>query len=214
MDHKELLMIGFLIAGLLVLKNTGNVTEFFQGMPQRSIYRERVRQAGPSVGDFVEIPGTYQSLLSPNSGGGTLDYGSQILYNLPDNKHLRTVDYKASDPLTYANIVTENYCNSAGSCGANGSGMGNGLNNSGVANATAKTMNNLKYTDTTDLLPVQNMNGQILNAIGQEVQQPVIYDRFMYANQKSKLVQGADFIRGDLPIIPVETGWFLSLIHI
>jgi len=33
--------------------------------------------------------------------------------------------------------------------------------------------------------------------------QPVIYDRFMYANAKSRLLKDDDFIRGSLPIVPV-----------
>lgn len=38
--------------------------------------------------------------------------------------------------------------------------------------------------------------------------QPVTFDRFMYANKKSRRRTGGDPIRGDLPIIPQNTGWF------
>jgi hypothetical protein len=38
--------------------------------------------------------------------------------------------------------------------------------------------------------------------------QPVVYDRLMYANKRSRLLEGADFIRGDLPIFPQNLGWF------
>ncbi len=38
--------------------------------------------------------------------------------------------------------------------------------------------------------------------------QPVVYDRIMYANRRSRLLEGSDFIRGDLPIFPQNLGWF------
>ena len=39
--------------------------------------------------------------------------------------------------------------------------------------------------------------------------QPVIYDRFIYANKKSRLYSQGDSIRGDLPIIPAQGNWFV-----
>lgn len=47
---------------------------------------------------------------------------------------------------------------------------------------------------------IMDVNGEMIN--------PVIYDRLIYANQKSRLLEGADFIRGDLPIRPINLGWF------
>lgn len=41
-----------------------------------------------------------------------------------------------------------------------------------------------------------------------ELIQPVTYDRFMYANKKSRNRALGDSIRGDLPIVPVNMGWF------
>jgi len=40
------------------------------------------------------------------------------------------------------------------------------------------------------------------------VEQPIIYDRFIFANQRSTLQGQGDRIRGDLPILPNNTGWF------
>jgi hypothetical protein len=37
---------------------------------------------------------------------------------------------------------------------------------------------------------------------------PVVYDRLIYANKRSRTLQNADFIRGDLPIRPINLGWF------
>lgn len=47
----------------------------------------------------------------------------------------------------------------------------------------------------------------ILDSEGNIIQ-PIVYDRIMYANRRSKLLEGADFIRGDLPIFPQNLGWF------
>ena len=57
----------------------------------------------------------------------------------------------------------------------------------------------LEYTETTDMLPVGDMT--TVNALG-DVQQPIVYDRFMFANQKSRLPGLGDYFRGDLAIVP------------
>lgn len=54
-------------------------------------------------------------------------------------------------------------------------------------------------------LPVRDMTA--LNASGDNVQ-PIVYDRYIYANRNSNLRSKGDFIRGDLPIMPCNTGWF------
>jgi len=41
-----------------------------------------------------------------------------------------------------------------------------------------------------------------------ELIQPIQYDRFMYANKKSRNRANGDLIRGDLPIAPINMGWF------
>lgn len=62
----------------------------------------------------------------------------------------------------------------------------------------------------TSMLPVQDMSGQFVNELGEEVTQPIVYDRYIYANQKSVVQAQGDFIRGDLPIVPDDTQWFAS----
>ncbi|ABF82137.1 hypothetical protein MIV107R [Invertebrate iridescent virus 3] len=47
----------------------------------------------------------------------------------------------------------------------------------------------------------------LLTADG-DASQPIVYDRFIYANKKSRLRQHGDPIRGDLPIIPHNSDWF------
>ncbi len=48
---------------------------------------------------------------------------------------------------------------------------------------------------------------KIVNKDG-SVEQPIIYDRFIFANQRSRLQGLGDRIRGDLPILPNNSGWF------
>jgi hypothetical protein len=54
-------------------------------------------------------------------------------------------------------------------------------------------------------LPVRDMTA--LNAAGDSVQ-PIVYDRYIYANRNSRLRGQGDYFRGDLPIMPCNTGWF------
>ena len=51
-----------------------------------------------------------------------------------------------------------------------------------------------------------------INAAG-EVIQPVVYDRFVYANRNSRLRSQCDPIRGDLPIVPCSASWFRPSVH-
>lgn len=59
------------------------------------------------------------------------------------------------------------------------------------------------YTNILSALPVGDMSSSSV-----EGDQPIIYDRAIYSNQKSRLRGGADWIRGDLAIVPNKTGWF------
>lgn len=42
-----------------------------------------------------------------------------------------------------------------------------------------------------------------------EMKQPIIYDRYIYANRNSRLRGLGDPIRGDLPIVPISGSWFV-----
>jgi hypothetical protein len=42
-----------------------------------------------------------------------------------------------------------------------------------------------------------------------EMKQPIVYDRYMYANRNSRLRGQGDPIRGDLPIVPLSGNWFV-----
>jgi hypothetical protein len=51
------------------------------------------------------------------------------------------------------------------------------------------------------------------SAEGKLAKQPIVYDRFIFANQKSNLYALGDHIRGDLAITPCKTGWFRPSVH-
>ena len=57
-----------------------------------------------------------------------------------------------------------------------------------------------------NLLAVEPLNPLGVSEDGEL--QPIIYDRYMYANKKSRLSSQGDSIRGDLPIMPAKGNWF------
>ena len=73
-----------------------------------------------------------------------------------------------------------------------------------------------EYTQVSDMLPVNDMEtvASTMNRQDPSIQskagkqsrsgtQPIVYDRFVYANAKSRLRNSSDPFRGDLPIVPV-----------
>jgi hypothetical protein len=42
-----------------------------------------------------------------------------------------------------------------------------------------------------------------------QISQPIVYDRYIYANKNSRQRGAGDPIRGDLPIVPVSGNWFI-----
>lgn len=218
------------------------IKETFAGMPSASmkVIRERVYQNPSTQRGFYEVPGGFQSSLSPRAAG-MVDYGAFIRYNQPDIKNL-AVDPNRPLMAQQAvssqgcscpqNDVVEGYCTGCGSvAGCRKGGQGTGTANlashgigvqktsnlvpSGFAPQSAmQVQDSLDYTPVTDMLPVQDMsNGQMVNALGENVAQPIIYDRFIYANQKSRLYAQGDWLRGDLPIVPLQKGWFSPSSH-
>lgn len=182
------------------------------------------REAGVSKGDLFSIPGGQQSLLSPRFSN--VDYGAQIRYNTPSYEHMGV----PADPLGYSKMLgnggntKENYCYQCGGGCRNGSQCNKGgisaealhpMSQMSQSANYMNSLNNLDYTPTEDLLPVPDMKtmNMAAQALGDIVEQPVVYDRFMYANQKSTLNAQGDPIRGDLPIVPESTGWFRPSVH-
>ena len=69
--------------------------------------------------------------------------------------------------------------------------------------------------NTNSSIPVSSMRAAASPGAGEgdgddsgNAEQPIVYDRLMYATSKSKLRQHGDHIRGDLPIVPCQQSWF------
>jgi Family of unknown function (DUF5850) len=152
--------------------------------------KERVfanSEQGVAKGDFYSVPGQYQPALNPRFSN--LNYGANIRYKMPSHKNL-AVPY---DPLTFGDMVHENF--------------GNVETPRKVENFSDE---NFEYPEATDMVPVGDMN--TVNSLGETVQ-PIVYDRFIYANRNSRLRALGDPIRGDLPIVPCSGNWFRPSVH-
>lgn len=141
------------------------------------------------------VPGTYQSDLSPRFNPNGLN--SYVKYNPPLEKNMAsypndplTVNQENYEPIELANMVEKpvireefNTCK----------------------NASAEEYNNMNKqltdmgSEAHNQLPIQPMNG------GSPSEEPIYYnaDRYVFALQKSRLYGRGDFIRGDIPIIPI-----------
>ncbi len=122
------------------------------------VYDASAPFGGQGNGDFMSVPGTFQSMVPPRFG--MLD-GAVI------------------------SVPTKN-----------------GSINPGIA----PLYNNLDQ-DAMAFNPSSPLQQGIMDDNGEMIQ-PVVYDRIMYANRRSRLLEGSDFIRGDLPIFPQNLGWF------
>lgn len=227
MSNKILITsLGVLAMALFALNLQKNSIENFAGnLPNFTYKVDRVAQQGDG---FYTIPGNYQSSLSPRFSN--VDYGANIRYNMPSIRNLGSPD----TPLTFGNMVqdcskvVEGYCGSCNgknidmvenycrSCGAGCSVRQVRPSSSEMPLAGfsqgdhGKEMNSLEYTEAVDMLPVNDMT--MMSADGQH-EQVITYDRFMYANQRSRLYGLGDPIRGDLAIIPCKNEWFRPSVH-
>lgn len=160
---------------------------------------------------FVSVP-QFQSMLSPRFSN--VDYGAHIRYNNADYKNQAV----PCDPLTFGDMARENYVQyqrGAPSCRPGGLnktipvGGGYELPSNYADGNKNQVLNQLysesTYPDATDTLPIGTMT--TADADG-NVTQPVVYDRFMFARPQGRLRAAGDPIRGDLPIVPCQSGWF------
>lgn len=152
-------------------------------------------------------PPNFQNVLSPRlSNQG---YGAYINYNLPDDKNLAV----PTSPLGLSNMVSEGFCSNGG-CGSVQSCRPGGVPSNKQSMDSDVQFNpsyvnaqsSLDYSgDIVDELPLQDMT--VMSANG-ESGNVVIADRFMFANQKSRLAGLGCTLRGDLPCKPDNLSWF------
>lgn len=70
-----------------------------------------------------------------------------------------------------------------------------------------KYIDPLSYVDPSEVLPGDDMSSLKYGDKLASDPNTYVYDRLIYANQKRRLNEGADWIRGDLPIYPDNRGW-------
>ncbi len=201
--------LGALFLAVKFLKKD-DLKEGFFGQPFPMTYKVNSVSQNRATGDFYEVPGLFQAQLSPRFDNSQL--GAYIQYNMPNVNQLGS---DPTDPLSMKNmayrspntptIITEKY-----------QGALMDVPQAGQAQMHSSAQHfggqNLKYSEAVNELPVQPM-GALVNANGENMQQPIIYDRFMYANARSRNFGNGDPIRGDLPIAPNNSGWFQVSVH-
>lgn len=180
-------------------------------------------------GDFVSIP-NFQATLAPRFSGME-SYGANIRYNMPEKKHQGVPCH----PLTFADHAggsngAEHFTQENMTCGQQGCGVADcgrggvqspmtfgspppeagyasGNYNEEIMKAHAGP-GGMPAAEST--VPVGDMT--VVDAMGQTVQ-PIVYDRYIYANRNSRLRGLGDMIRGDLPIVPCAAEWFRPSVH-
>lgn len=222
-----------IVAGFMYKKHRDNKASTenfgFGGLPSMTWKRDRVMagsQQAAAKGDFYSVPGTYQAILEPRFSN--TQYGSNIRYNLPSYDNMAA----PCEPLTFGNMAREDYQEDYVGCGSCGGGCSAATCGKGGAPASIRAgapmmdgdysagnygevldeldAGGMAYPETTDMVPVGDMTS--VNALGETVQ-PIVYDRYIYANRNSRLRSLGDPIRGDLPIVPCAADWFRPSVH-
>lgn len=225
-------LIGLVLAVLAIcnlnVARAAPITEAFGMNPSQTWKVDRMTAtngAAAAKGDFYSVPGTYQAILNPRFSN--VDYGANIRYNMPSYENQAS----PCNPLTFGNMAKEGYTREKYQpstekygCGANGCNKGGapksfngGAPNTEPAYASGnynqlldQAYSGSSYPEITSTLPVGNMT--TVNAAGETIQ-PIVYDRFIYANRNSRLRSQGDPIRGDLPIVPCAAEWFRPSVH-
>lgn len=181
-------------------------------------------------GKFFSTP-NFQGILAPRFSNA--QYGANIRYNMPDRENMAV----PCEPLTFGNMAKENYipgthgspaqqpqpasregyCGNGNGdaplCGKGGYGIGHKV---GSDYEVPPGYTNGNWQQVFDSLPAegQNLGSSLpigtmstMDASG-NVDQFVAFNRIMVANNKSRLRSLGDPIRGDLAIVPCQTGWF------
>lgn len=202
-SNSLLLLVGLSMIALLIGQNK-NIVEHFGMIPARTVRTEQVIEetCGPKKGMMYSVPGTFHAAIPPRQA--STDYGAGLRYKMPDDQYLGT---SMGSIHQEAPPTKENY----GSCS-------NNMISSNVPQANYSASN---YGTKLASLPRRQVVSQVrsevpqqalkVNALGQMEQpecNPIVYDRFIYANQKNRNLVGADFLRGDIPITPQPSQWF------
>lgn len=164
-------------------------------------------------GEFYEVQGNYSANLNPRFAN--IDYGANITYNLPPENYLAS----PVNPLTFSNMTKEgyNYSNDdscvpktvyQGSAPIAPANYAGGNFNKVMESTYKESKNPRGVNDIQRNLPVKDMTALKGEGDNNDNTQPIVYDRYIVANLKSRQSALGDPIRGDIPIVPNDNGWF------
>lgn len=209
-------MIGILVAAIVVvgLATCNQKTEGFWNIPSRTWKVEKMYSdpGHSNRGDYFQTP-HFQSLLSPRFSN--VNYGPNLRTQFPSYSNMGV----PQNPLGYPKGKQQQLA----PIRVKSSPLGTPVNPHSSHQASNTYANGNYNTVVNDL---RSMGGGAISTdtvaqgaaapmIGEdgEIQQPIVYDRYIYANRKSRLRSGGDPIRGDLPIVPDSGNWFTPSVH-
>jgi len=173
--------------------------------------------------DMYMVPGTYQSNIAPRFSN--TNYGANINYNIPCRDVLATpvnpvpmvsVEQTVQvQPVVDEGFCIQGQCNQAqlvearplDNCCSTDIYPGASYAAGDFNQVSAAAYDPTEYPDVQSMIP-----SGTLDSLGESCQ-PIVYDRYIYANRNSRLRSQGDPIRGDLPIVPCNTGWFRPSAH-
>lgn len=208
------------------MKLRKNTIENFAGMPYPMTWKINREVTVPQCNKkpkMFSVSGNYQSSLSPRFSNVN-GYGTRIRYSKPCQEVMGVPEH----PLTYYKNTVDscNPCVEQG-CDARGCNLQPLCDLSQIdVNDNCGAKKCPQSATVSSMLPVTDMrtinamaNVQTLenkyaieqglecsglpSSICEDNQQPIVYDRLIYANARSRLRGAGDPIRGDLPIVAV-----------
>ncbi len=220
------ILIGLLGAAVYMAFFGGQTKEGFWMTPSRKVNVQKMF-SNKATRDFFQVP-NYQGILSPRFSN--VNYGPNLRTKFPNYNQMGVPqdplqeNPNPPDPLNYAiaegSQVVEGYQNpqygwqESKYLGAPKipidphnphsaeytSGNYNQVLNTAVASGAVNGW------PTSTLAEIDQAS--FLSKDG-KMQQPIVYDRYMYANRNSRLRSQGDHIRGDLPIMPITGSWMI-----
>jgi len=216
-----------LFFGLAIFLNTKkNTVENFAGMAHPMTWKVSREVSVPRCNQkpkMFSVSGNYQSSLSPRFSNVN-GYGSRIRYRKPCREVMGVPEH----PLTYYKNTVDSCnpcpppmtrdqrgCNLTPLCDLGSVDVSDDkCGKRCPQSATVSSM--LPVTDMRTINMMANVQTRenkaaiegglkcnMPSSVCEDNQQPIVYDRLIYANSRSRLRGQGDYIRGDLPVVPV-----------
>lgn len=201
------------IIGLFITQTT--TREGFWTNSSRVITSDKVL-ADPNSNHFYQTP-SYQALLSPRFNNA--DFGANLRTRMPEYNRLGV----PSHPLNLANDEYKQARRANQSYKTHKDNQDYAEHyNPNKKHRPAKNVMNLSNTDEIESFQdnpykrkyvenYQNTPPGVVTMASKDgiINQPIIYDRYIYSNRDNRLRSQGDPIRGDLVITPLSGEWFV-----